>query len=156
MRLDTLRAELQKLRQKEEKLQEQMKKATSVYTTLPKKVGLKNMDELIKELLPLASLNLRHRLNGSAPGKKVVVKTAKAAPAKKVSRPVPAKTAAKSVRGKQPAYSDQLKAAVRQDMAEGKLTTPEISKKHNVGTDTLKKWKRKWGLTAGTKGQAKK
>ena len=71
MNLQTLQAQLSQLERKRQLLEKRIKeRASKQYAALPKKVGLKNIDDLIIQLLPYGSSGLRSRLNqeGATPG----------------------------------------------------------------------------------------
>src|SRR4029079_11875971 len=72
MNLQTLQAQLSQLERKRQQLEKRIKdRASKQYAALPKKVGLKNIDDLILNLLPYGSSGLRSRLNqngGTLPG----------------------------------------------------------------------------------------
>jgi hypothetical protein len=64
MNLQTLQAQLNQLERKRQQLEKRIKeRASRQYASLPAKVGLKNIDDLILELLPYGSSTLRARLN---------------------------------------------------------------------------------------------
>src|SRR5215813_4713924 len=71
MNLQTLQAQLNQLERKRQLLEKRIKeRASKQYAALPKKVGLKNIDDLIIQLLPYGSSSLRSRLsqNGALTG----------------------------------------------------------------------------------------
>lgn len=143
MKLETLQAELNKIERRRAKLEQQIRvQAETLYTSLPRKVGLKNVDALVLALVPYASPAVRKKLDARA--------TAPLKSSPRVKKdPAPAKVT--QMGDKRMRYSDEKKAAVRRAVQEGKLTIREISTKHGVPTDSIKKWKRKWGLTARRK-----
>ncbi len=64
MNLQTLHAQLNQLERKRQQLEKRIKeRASKQYASLPAKLGLKNIDDLILELLPYGSSTLRTRLN---------------------------------------------------------------------------------------------
>src|SRR6185503_2634842 len=64
MNLQTLQAQLNPRERKRQQLEKRIKdRASRQYAALPKKVGLKNIDDLILNLLPYGSSSLRSRLN---------------------------------------------------------------------------------------------
>lgn len=147
VRLENLHKELNKIEQRRAALQAQIsKESAAVYTALPKKLGLKNVDSLVEALLPYASLALRTRF-GTPPT------TEKKDPASS-GRTTTVSKASTAPKRRQKTHSDAVKAAVKQDFQKG-MPTSKVSAKHGVNLFTLKKWKRKWGLTKGAKPAAK-
>jgi DNA-binding NtrC family response regulator len=138
--LESLQAELNKIERRRAKLEQQIKsQAEALYTALPRKVGLRSVDELVVALAPYASTAVRQKLQGAAPAKPSAAKPA-------VQKAAPKKGAPS--RGPRARHSEEEKAAVRRAIQEGKLTMSQIATKHGIPLDTLKKWKRNWGMTA--------
>ena len=136
MNLQTLQAQLTQLERKRQQLEKRIKeRASRQYAALPAKVGLKNIDDLILELLPYGSSGLRSRLNqngaASAPG------------GKRRGRP-PRKS-----RGTR--YTADVKAAVKRAVEAGGKTVAEISREFGPSVFSIKDWKKQWGLTRARK-----
>lgn len=135
MNLQTLQAQLNQLERKRQQLEKRIKdRASKQYAALPKKVGLKNIDDLIINLLPYGSSGLRSRLNqqGAVPGT-----------GKRRGRP-PRKS-----RGTR--YTADVKAAVKQAVEAGGKTVAEISREFGPSVFSIKDWKKQWGLTRARK-----
>lgn len=146
MKLSSLQTELAKIERRRVLLQEQIStQAKSLYAALPGKVGLRTVDALIVALAPYASPAIRQKLHSAQP---TTPKTKAAA-----ASPAP-KSSGKKATGRRTPRSAAQKTAVRNAFTEGKLSIREISAKHGVPANTLKKWKMAWGLTA--KAPAKK
>ena len=144
MKLNALQVELAKIERRRAQLQHRIsQQAKSLYASLPAKVGLRTVDALIMALAPYASPFVRGKLNPrKAATQRPRVTRAKSA----VSAP------AKS--GKRPRVRPAVqKNAVREAFKEGKLTTRAISTRYGVPYNTLKKWKKGWGLTSAGRGK---
>ena len=137
MNLQTLQAQLHQLERKRQQLEKRIKeRASKQYAALPAKVGLKNIDDLILELLPYGSSSLRSRLNQNGAGS--------AAPlGKRRGRP-PRKS-----RGTR--YTPEVKAAVKRAVEAGGKTVAEISREYGPSVFSIKDWKKQWGLTRARK-----
>ena len=137
MNLQTLQAQLSQLERKRQQLEKRIKdRASKQYAALPKKVGLKNIDDLILNLLPYGSSGLRSRLNqngGTLPG----------GSGKRRGRP-PRKS-----RGTR--YTADVKAAVKRAVEAGGKTVAEISREFGPSVFSIKDWKKQWGLTRSRK-----
>jgi hypothetical protein len=136
MNLQNLQAQLNQLERKRQQLEKRIKdRASKQYAALPKKVGLKNIDDLIIELLPYGSSGLRSRLNhnGANPG----------TTGKRRGRP-PNKS-----RGTR--YTADVKAAVKRAVEAGGKTVAEISREFGPSVFSIKDWKKQWGLTRSRK-----
>src|SRR3569833_2207491 len=137
MNLQTLQAQLSQLERKRQQLEKRIKdRASKQYAALPKKVGLKNIDDLILNLLPYGSSGLRSRLNqngGTLPG----------GSGKRRGRP-PRKS-----RGTR--YTADVKAAVKRAIEAGGKTVAEISREFGPSVFSIKDWKKQWGLTRSRK-----
>lgn len=132
MNLQTLQAQLNQLERKRQQLEKRIKeRAARQYAALPKKVGLKNIDDLIIQLLPYGSSSLRSRLGRSG--------TLDGAAGKRRGRP-PRKS-----RGTR--YSAEVKAAVKRAVEAGGKTVAEISREFGPSVFSIKDWKKQWGLT---------
>jgi hypothetical protein len=138
MNLQTLQAQLNQLERKRQQLEKRIKeRASKQYAALPAKLGLKNIDDLIIQLLPYGSSSLRSRLNqpdalpGSHPG------------GKRRGRP-PRKS-----RGTR--YTADVKAAVKRAVEAGGKTVAEISREYGPSVFSIKDWKKQWGLTRSRK-----
>ena len=133
MNLQTLQAQLNQLERKRQQLEKRIKeRASRQYAALPAKLGLKNIDDLIIQLLPYGSSGLRSRLsqNGALP---------EAAGGKRRGRP-PRKS-----RGTR--YTADVKAAVKKAVEAGGKTVAEISREYGPSVFSIKDWKKQWGLT---------
>lgn len=183
MRLEALQSELKKVEQRRLKLEQQIKKQQDeLFTSLPKKVGLRSVDALVQALIPYTSPSLRQKLmNGEskvtagsrAPATKPAPKAAARAAAASIPtapsalltpKPVtfvkvPAKrgrpSAASQSSGGRVRYPEALKAEVRKALMKGEKNSV-VAAKHGLGLDTIKKWKRKWGLTSAAKSKPAK
>jgi hypothetical protein len=132
MNLQTLQAQLNQLERKRQQLEKRIKeRASRQYASLPGKVGLKNIDDLILQLIPYGSSNLRARLgqNGASG----------LATGKRRGRP-PRKS-----RGTR--YTADVKAAVKRAVEAGGKTVAEISREFGPSVFSIKDWKKQWGLT---------
>jgi helix-turn-helix, Psq domain len=152
MKLDSLNAELRKVERRRLQLEQKIKAQSALlFKSLPGKVGLKSVDALVLALVPYASPALQQRIEGA-----VSAQASKAAAPKRANPAIAApmkSTAAKApkqTRGRA-GHPEEKMTAARRAFQDGKLTIREISTKHGVPTDTLKKWKRKWGLTEAPK-----
>ena len=134
MNLQTLQAQLNQLERKRQQLEKRIKdRASRQYAALPAKVGLKNIDDLIIQLLPYGSTSLRTRLNQNG-----AVSTT-AGTGKRRGRP-PRKS-----RGTR--YTADVKAAVKRAVEAGGKTVAEISREFGPSVFSIKDWKKQWGLT---------
>jgi hypothetical protein len=139
MNLQTLQAQLQQLERKRQQLEKRIKdRASKQYAALPRKVGLKNIDDLIIQLLPYGSSNLRSRLNQNGGGTTAVTPSGK-----RRGRP-PRKS-----RGTR--YTADVKAAVKRAVEAGGKTVAEISREYGPSVFSIKDWKKQWGLTRARK-----
>jgi hypothetical protein len=137
MNLQTLQAQLSQLERKRQQLEKRIKdRASKQYAALPKKVGLKNIDDLIINLLPYGSSGLRSRLNQNGT-------SADGATGKRRGRP-PRKS-----RGTR--YTADVKAAVKRAVEAGGKTVAEISREFGPSVFSIKDWKKQWGLTRSRK-----
>jgi hypothetical protein len=137
MNLQNLQAQLSQLERKRQLLEKRIKeRASKQYAALPKTVGLKNIDDLIIQLLPYGSSGLRTRLNqdGATPGTTT---------GKRRGRP-PRKS-----RGTR--YTADVKAAVKRAVEAGGKTVAEISREFGPSVFSIKDWKKQWGLTRSRK-----
>ena len=138
MNLQTLQTQLSQLERKRQLLEKRIKdRASKQYSALPKQVGLKNIDDLIIQLLPYGSNSLRSRLNqnGATPGT--------TGTGKRRGRP-PLKS-----RGTR--YTADVKAAVKRAVEAGGKTVAEISREFGPSVFSIKDWKKQWGLTRSRK-----
>jgi hypothetical protein len=135
MNLQTLQAQLNQLERKRQQLEKRIKeRASRQYAALPAKLGLKNIDDLIIQLLPYGSSSLRSRLNqdgGAAAG------------AKRRGRP------SRKSRGTR--YTADVKAAVKRAVEAGDKTVAEIAREYGPSVFSIKDWKKQWGLTRSRK-----
>ena len=137
MNLQTLQAQLSQLERKRQLLEKRIKdRASKQYAALPKKVGLKNIDDLIIQLLPYGSSSLRTRLNQNGAG-------LPGGTGKRRGRP-PRKS-----RGTR--YTAEVKAAVKRAVEAGGKTVAEISREFGPSVFSIKDWKKQWGLTRSRK-----
>ena len=137
MNLQNLQAQLNQLERKRQQLEKRIKeRASKQYAALPKKVGLKNIDDLIIQLLPYGSSSLRSRLNQNGA-------LAGGEPGKRRGRP-PRKS-----RGTR--YTADVKAAVKRAVEAGGKTVAEISREFGPSVFSIKDWKKQWGLTRSRK-----
>ena len=137
MNLQNLQAQLNQLERKRQQLEKRIKdRASKQYAALPKKVGLKNIDDLMSQLLPSGSSGLRARLgqNGTLAGEGT---------GKRRGRP-PRKS-----RGTR--YTADVKAAVKRAVEAGGKTVAEISREFGPSVFSIKDWKKQWGLTRSRK-----
>ena len=138
MNLQNLQAQLNQLERKRQLLEKRIKeRASRQYAALPKKVGLKNIDDLIIQLLPYGSSSLRSRLNqngalGGGP-----------ATGKRRGRP--------PRRSRGTRYTADVKAAVKRAVEAGGKTVAEISREFGPSVFSIKDWKKQWGLTRSRK-----
>jgi hypothetical protein len=140
MNLQTLQAQLTQLERKRQLLEKRIKdRASKQYVALPRKVGLKRIDDLIIHLLPYGSSGLRSRLgqNGAHPA------TPGSPTGKRRGRP-PRKS-----RGTR--YTADVKAAVKRAVEAGGKTVAEISREFGPSVFSIKDWKKQWGLTRARK-----
>src|SRR5690349_8904568 len=131
MNLQNLQAQLNQLERKRQQLEKRIKdRASKQYAALPKKVGLKNIDDLIIQLLPYGSSGLRSRLNqnGAAAG----------TTGKRRGRP--------PRRSRGTRYTADVKAAVKRAVEAGGRTVAEISREFGPSVFSIKDWKKQWGL----------
>jgi hypothetical protein len=143
MNLQTLQAQLSQLERKRQLLEKRIKdRASKQYAALPKKVGLKSIDDLIIHLLPYGSTGLRSRLgqNGAHPAGTAA---APGTTGKRRGRP-PRKS-----RGTR--YTADVKAAVKRAVEAGGKTVAEISREFGPSVFSIKDWKKQWGLTRARK-----
>ncbi|HEV7717303.1 MAG TPA: hypothetical protein VGO53_17015 [Steroidobacteraceae bacterium] len=139
MNLQTLQAQLTRLERKRELLEKRIKaRATRQFATLPAKVGLKSIDELIVQLLPYGSSALRSKLANGASTNGAT--HADGAPTGKRRGRPPRKS-----RGTR--YTADVKAAVKRAVEAGGQTVAQISKQYGPSTFSIKDWKKQWGLT---------
>jgi len=137
MNLQTLQAQLSQLERKRQQLEKRIKdRASKQYAALPKKVGLKNIDDLIINLLPYGSSGLRSRLNQNGA-------SSDGTTGKRRGRP-PRKS-----RGTR--YTADVKAAVKRAVEAGGKTVAEISREFGPSVFSIKDWKKQWGLTRSRK-----
>jgi hypothetical protein len=137
MNLQNLQAQLNQLERKRQQLEKRIKdRASKQYAALPKKVGLKNIDDLIINLLPFGSSGLRSRLNQNGA-------SSDGATGKRRGRP-PRKS-----RGTR--YTADVKAAVKRAVEAGGKTVAEISREFGPSVFSIKDWKKQWGLTRSRK-----
>lgn len=130
-------SQLNQLERKRQQLEKRIKeRASRQYAALPKKVGLKSIDDLIIHLLPYGSSGLRSRL-----GQNGGVSTG--GTGKRRGRP-PRKS-----RGTR--YSADVKAAVKRAVEAGGKTVAEISRESGPSVFSIKDWKKQWGLTRARK-----
>jgi hypothetical protein len=132
MNLQTLQAQLNQLERKRQQLEKRIKeRASKQYAALPKKVGLKSIDDLIVQLLPYGSSGLRSRLqqNGAVA----------AGAGKRRGRP--------PRRSRGTRYTPEVKAAVKRAVEAGGRTVADISREYGPSVFSIKDWKKQWGLT---------
>jgi transposase-like protein len=130
VKLQTLQAELSRLERRRATLQKRIQvRSEKVFRELPRRVGLKNIDELLVQLLPYASKEVRANMNG---GTTRVLRAL-------VSPPVPSKPS----RGTR--YSADVKATVKRALEMGGRAT-DIAVQHGLSLATVKAWKKVWGL----------
>jgi hypothetical protein len=134
MNLQTLQAELNRLERRRQTLEKRIKaRSSKQFAALPARVGLKNIDELILQLLPYGSTGLRTKLGSGQAGNGV-------APAgKRRGRP--------PLRSRGTRYGADVKAAVKRAVEEGGKTVAQISREYGPSVFSIKDWKKKWGLT---------
>ncbi len=156
MRLENLQKELNKIEQRRATLQAQIsKESAALYTSLPKKLGLKSVDSLVEALLPYASQNFRAKLGTRpTPAAKGAASAGTGVKKRHEAKASGATKSSTSQRKVQQKHSEAVKSAVKQDFQRG-VPGKEIAAKHGVNFFTLKKWKRKWGMTKATKSKAK-
>ena len=149
MNLQTLQAQLNQLERKRQQLEKRIKqRASKQYASLPGKLGLKNIDALILELLPYGSSGLRARLshNGASKSSAAVADS-----------PTNGLTANGKRRGRPPKksrgtrYGADVKAAVKAAVEAGGKTVEEISRELGPTVFSIKAWKKAWGLTRARK-----
>lgn len=142
MKIERLQVELARVERRRTRLQQQIHaQASALYTSLPRKVGLKSVDDLILALVPYASSSVQNGLqNGSVP-------LSEASPATTAYLKKSARAKTSQQGDKRARYSDEQRNGVRQDLKEGKLTTKQISDKNKVRIESVKNWKNQWGFT---------
>lgn len=106
------------------------------FATLPAMLGVESIDELIFTLAEWATPKLRAKLSDA---------DAVAAP-----RPSRATTSTRTKRGSKHGrrFDDEIKAALRAELEEGKKTIPQLAKEYGPSAVTIAKWKAVWGLTS--------
>jgi len=141
MSIQTLESQLKKIERQRTLLSKRIaaRKARQ-FTSLPAKVGLRSVDELIHSLSPYASPKLRESLTGNG------------------AQPIRKKASAKGVarRGRPARYGEDVRAAVRKLLEQGQMTSAAIAGKFGVSPDTIKDWKKQWGLSKKRRRQARK
>ena len=143
MNLQTLHAQLNQLERKRQQLEKRIKqRASKQYASLPAKLGLKNIDDLILELLPYGSNTLRSRLNQNG-ASTASTSTVAASNGKRRGRPP------KKSRGTR--YTADVKAAVKRAVEAGGKTVAQISREFGPSVFSIKDWKKQWGLTRARK-----
>ena len=136
MNLQNLQAQLSQLERKRQQLEKRIKeRASRQFASLPAKLGLKNIDDLIIQLLPYGSSGLRARLSKNG--------AAASLTGKRRGRP-PRKS-----RGTR--YTADVKAAVKRAVEAGGKTFAEISREFGPSVFSIKDWKKQWGLTRARK-----
>jgi len=132
MSIQTLEAQLKKIERQRALLSKRIaaRKARQ-FTSLPAKVGLRSVDELIHSLSPYASPKLRANLTGNG------------------AEPIRKKASAKKVvrRGRPVRYGEDVRASVRKLLEQGQMTSAAVAAKFGVSPDTIKDWKKQWGLS---------
>jgi hypothetical protein len=143
MNLQTLRARLSKVERQRIRLEQQIQKnAKRQFDSLPARVGLKSIDDLIIELLPYASPSVRAKAgsNGSA---RPVGRPRKNATA---SAGAAAREKSRGVR-----YTAETKDAIKAALEKGGMTVAQISEKFGASSFSINQWKKRWGLTKARK-----
>lgn len=148
MTIQLIEAKLRKIDAERERLHRELEtRRLKQFTSLPAKVGLRNVDQLIISLAPYASAQLRARLtvNGTAA-------------ASRPGRPSSSKTVGSARNGstgrRNARYTDQQRAAVKEALAKGDRTVAQISKALGVAEPSIIDWKKKWGLVKKRKKSA--
>jgi transposase len=132
MSIQTLEAELKKIERQRALLSKRiLARKARQFTSLPAKVGLRSVDELILSLSEYASPKLRGSLTGNG-----VQAIRRKASARKVAR-----------RGRPARYGEEVRASVRKLLEQGQMTSAAIGKKLGVSPYTIKDWKKQWGLS---------
>jgi len=155
MNLQTLRAKLTKVERQRSKLEQQIQaNAKKQLDSLPARVGLKNIDELILELLPYASPGIRSKLQTNGSGAASTGETA--GTGRRRGRPrknaEPAETSGDGgVKSKGTRYTQDVKDAIKSALEEGGMTVAAISEKYGASPFSINQWKKSWGLTKARK-----
>jgi hypothetical protein len=138
MNLQTLQAELTKLERKRRLLEKRIHaRATRQFASLPARVGLKSIDDLIIQLLPYGSNKLRSKLVVAQVGTEGG--NGSAVTGKRRGRP--------PRRSRGTRYTADVKAAVKRAVETGGKTVAEISREFGPSVFSIKDWKKQWGLT---------
>ncbi len=131
--IETLQKEYEAAQQNAEKAKLKLKAANADrFKSLPKQVGLKTVDALIKELLPFASGVTKGKLKGVFDGKGIA---AKATPAKATTRKPRAK------------LDDARRKKIEDRLREGQKTAAEVAEEFDVSKATVNDIKAKAKLT---------
>ena len=143
MTIQALEAQLKKIDKQRNLLTKRLEsRKARQFTSLPAKVGLRTVDELILSLTPYASPKLRGLAgNGARP----VQRGRKKVSAKKSGR-----------RGRPSPFGQDVRDAVRTLLEKGEMTSAEVGKKFGVSPYTIKDWKKQWGLSKKRRTVAKK
>jgi hypothetical protein len=130
MNLQSLQVQLKKVEQRQRQLQNRLKRRTAKeFTSLPSKVGLKSVDDLILCLAPYASPQLRNRVGARED-----------APRESSGRANP------GGRSKGTRYSAAIKAEVKAAMSKGGQTAAELSERFGPSMFSINLWKKQWGF----------
>lgn len=154
MNLQTkLKARLKKLDQERAQIETRLKKdSAKKFGALPAQFGLRNIDELMRELAAYASPRVKAALSNGGPSPAAAPKAPPRAKSATPSAPAasgPAKRRGRPPGSKAKNYSDEFKAAVKKDLLAGTKSGAVIAKEHGVSLPTIKNWKRQWGLVKG-------
>jgi hypothetical protein len=154
MNLQTLRAKLTKVERQRSKLEQQIQaNAKKQLDSLPARVGLKTIDQLILELLPYASPSIRGKVQTNGSG--AASTDAATGTGRRRGRPpknaAPAETSGDAAEGdvksKGTRYSQDVKDAIKSALEEGGMTVAAISEKYGASPFSINQWKKSWGLT---------
>jgi hypothetical protein len=134
MTIQSLEAQLKKIEKQRNLLTKRLEtRKARQFTSLPAKVGLRSVDELILSLTPYASSKLR---NLAGNGTQHIRRGRKKVSAKKATR-----------RGRASPFRQEIRDSVREALNKGEMTSAEVGRKFGVSPYTIKDWKKKWGLS---------
>jgi hypothetical protein len=129
MNIHALQSQLSELDRKRTQLEKRIReRRSSQYAALPRKFGLRTIDELILQLLPHGSAGLRARFQ---------------------------ERNASAARSRGTRYSSEVKGAVKRAVEAGGKTVAQISREFGPSVFSIKDWKKQWGLTRARKSPAR-
>jgi transposase-like protein len=138
MTVSSLQSEISRLEEEKKALEKRIRdKRVAQLAALPASVGLRSIDELIRELAPLGS-------QGGHAGAR-----SKSGEPRAQLRKTPAIHPATEKQ-----YSPKVRERVKAAFLEGIKTLSDVSREEGVPALVLKKWRREWGLV-GVRGRGK-